>query len=35
MFLAIPISVVIKIFFENIDSLRFIGVMMSGTHKST
>jgi len=34
MFLAIPISVVIKIFFENIDSLRFIGVMMSGTYKS-
>lgn len=29
MFLAVPISVIIKIIFENIDSLRFIGVMMS------
>ncbi len=29
MFLAVPISVIIKIVFENIDSLRFISVMMS------
>lgn len=29
MFLAVPISVVIKIIFENIESLRFISVMMS------
>jgi AI-2 transport protein TqsA len=35
MFLSIPISVVIKIFFENVDSLRFISIMMSGVHKST
>lgn len=29
MFLAVPIAVVIKIIFENIDSLRFISVLMS------
>ena len=29
MFLAVPISVIIKIIFENIDSLRFISVLMS------
>ncbi len=29
MFLAVPIMVMLKIVFENIDSLRFIGVMMS------
>jgi AI-2 transport protein TqsA len=29
MFLAVPISVIIKIIFENIESLRFISVMMS------
>lgn len=33
MFLAVPISVVIKIIFENIDSLRFISVMMSAPQK--
>jgi predicted PurR-regulated permease PerM len=34
MFLAIPISVVIKIIFENIESLRFISVLMSHTPKT-
>ncbi|MFZ0390139.1 MAG: AI-2E family transporter, partial [Calditrichia bacterium] len=29
MFLAVPISVIIKIIFENIESLRFISVLMS------
>ena len=34
MFLAVPISVIMKIVFENISSLRFISVLMSG-NKST
>jgi AI-2 transport protein TqsA len=33
MFLAVPISVIIKIIFENIDSLRFISVMMSSSSR--
>lgn len=34
MFLAVPISVIIKIIFENTDSLRFISVLMSHSAKS-
>jgi AI-2 transport protein TqsA len=34
MFLAVPISVIIKIIFENTDSLKFISVLMSHSAKS-